>query len=80
MGQGFHETAHNKTDLKKFGEGIERVFGKKDDGYCVCGFKPSFCECTLEEKPKRIPCDCDVYSSRYCSCGTNPDYAKPTSS
>lgn len=53
MGQGFHETAHNKTDLKKYGEGIERVFGKKDDGYCECGYKPAFCQCDLEEKEEK---------------------------
>lgn len=50
MSQFFHETAHNKTDLKKYQEGLERIFGKKEDDYCACGYKPSFCQCTLDEK------------------------------
>lgn len=31
MGQGFHETAHNKIDPKKYAEGWERIFGKKEE-------------------------------------------------
>lgn len=50
MSQFFHETAHNKTDLAKYGEGIERIFGKKKDDYCECGFKPAFCECNLDDE------------------------------
>lgn len=31
MGQGFQETAHNKIDPKKYAEGWERIYGKKEE-------------------------------------------------
>lgn len=30
MGQDFKETAHNKVDPKKYAEGWDRIFGKKE--------------------------------------------------
>lgn len=70
MGQGFHETAHNHVDLKKFKENYVAVFGEKPKEFCDdCGFRFSYCECSLD---KIKPCDCfDVYSARECSCGIN---------
>lgn len=57
MAQSFHETAHNRTDLKKFQEGITRVFGEKPKEFCDdCGFRFSYCECNLDEK-KEDPSD-----------------------
>lgn len=46
MSQFFLENAHNRIDLKKFGEGWEHVFGKKEkeDECLMCGK-----ECHKEE-------------------------------
>jgi hypothetical protein len=46
MAREFAETAHNKTDLKKFGEGMDRVFPLKALPFCdVCEKRHSYCEC-----------------------------------
>lgn len=53
MSQFFHETAHNKTDLKKFGENLESIFGQKPKEFCDdCGFRFSYCECNLDHGEK----------------------------
>lgn len=36
MAQSFHETAHNHIDPKKYAEGWEHIFGKKEDPETKC--------------------------------------------
>lgn len=37
MAQSFKETAHLKTDLNKYGENYDRIFGKKEPlKECIC--------------------------------------------
>lgn len=46
MAREFPETAHKKTDLKKFHEGLDRVFGVKPGPFCdKCEKRHSYCEC-----------------------------------
>lgn len=47
MAQTFLENFLQRgSDQEKYNEGIERVYGKKDDGYCEhCGYKHHFCKC-----------------------------------
>jgi hypothetical protein len=37
MAQSFKETAHLKTDLNKYGENYDRIFGKKEVTCPSCG-------------------------------------------
>lgn len=53
MAQSFPETAHTKIDMDKFGEGLERVYGKKPDPFCDgCGYRHAHCRCIIEQSPE----------------------------
>lgn len=56
MSQFFAETAHNKTDLKKYQDGWERVFGKKEEPHepdCSIVINARHgCDCGASERNK----------------------------
>jgi hypothetical protein len=46
MSQFFPETAHKNTDIKKYHEGLDRIFGQKASPFCdKCEKRHSYCEC-----------------------------------
>jgi hypothetical protein len=48
MAQAFPEKAHLKTDMKKFGEEHERIFGEPEKQFCDhCEKRFAFCECSI---------------------------------
>lgn len=49
MGQSFKETAHLKTDLKKYGDNYDKIFGKKK---MEVNAKPTYEE--LEEENRSL--------------------------
>lgn len=47
---GVEEVASLRTDMEKFGQEHERIFGKKESPFCdTCEKRHAFCECPKEE-------------------------------